>query len=118
MNKPVSIALSLAALLIFAAPSFCKDEVPAPVVKSITASSDYNNNRVEKAADGKPLTRWESEWEDNQWVQVELEAPAMLYGIGIKWETAAAFRYAGIGSNDGNLWVTLAMVEDGIEGEE
>ncbi|MDD5270432.1 MAG: discoidin domain-containing protein [Candidatus Omnitrophica bacterium] len=118
MNKPVSIALSLAALLIFAAPSFCKDEVPAPVVKSITASSDYNNNRVEKAADGKPLTRWESEWEDNQWVQVELEAPAMLYGIGIKWETAAAFRYAVMGSNDGNLWVTLAMVEDGIEGED
>ncbi|MFA5148146.1 MAG: discoidin domain-containing protein [Candidatus Omnitrophota bacterium] len=119
MKKFAGLVLSLvAAQLMLTAPSYCKDEAVAPVIRSITASSDYNNNRVEKAADGKPLTRWESEWKDKQWLQVEFENPVKLYGIGIKWETAAAFRYAVMGSNDGDLWATLAMVEDGNEGEE
>jgi hypothetical protein len=124
MKKFVNcVVLLVATQLLFIPTSYCKDTSEAPaapayVIKNITASTEENNNRPEKVLDGKPITRWESVWKDNQWLQVEFENPVELYGIEIKWETAAAFRYAVMGSNDGNLWVTLAMVEDGNEGED
>ncbi|OGX29656.1 MAG: hypothetical protein A3F87_01660 [Omnitrophica WOR_2 bacterium RIFCSPLOWO2_12_FULL_51_24] len=90
----------------------------AYAMKAITASSDINNNRAEKAVDGKPITRWESEWKDDQWIQAEFESPVVLYGMEIKWETASAYRYKVLGSADGAEWKTLAGIEDGTEGED
>lgn len=108
MKRPLGIIIL--ALLMF--------EPAAYAFKAVTASSDINNNRAEKAADGKPITRWESEWKDNQWIQVEFESPVVLYGMEIKWEAAAAYRYKVLASADGAEWKTLAEIEDGTEGED
>ena len=124
--KKLCTVVTLSALVLFAfiTSAFCEDKSDkpaapaAPAVKAVTASSDINNNRAEKVVDGKPLSRWESEWKDNQWVQIEFEQPVELYGIGIKWETAAGYHYKVQGSLDGEKWQTLAEVNDGTEGED
>ena len=126
MKKAASVAVFLLLFLsAFVIPSYCEDkpaEKPAgpaaPAIKAITASSDINNNRPEKAADNSLRSRWESEWKDNQWIKVEFENPVELYGIEIKWESAAAYHYKVMGSLDGASWKTLAEVEDGNEGED
>ncbi|MDP3786875.1 MAG: discoidin domain-containing protein [Candidatus Omnitrophota bacterium] len=95
---------------------------PLPVrneltIKEVTASSELGGNKPANAVDSNYETRWESVLEDNQWIQVEFNAPVDLYGIGIKWETAAAYRYAVLSSNDGKAWKALAAIDDGNEGE-
>lgn len=86
-------------------------------VKEITVSSESAGNKAANALDANYETRWESAWEEDQWIQVEFKAPAELYGIGIKWETAAAYRYAVLASDDGVTWQTLATINDGNEDE-
>lgn len=103
------IILSLLFLPVFIIPAYCA---------AVTASSEWSNNRPDKAVDGKLTSRWESEWDDNQWIQVEFKEPVELYGIGIIWETAAASRYTVLASNDGATWQTLAKIDDGNEGED
>jgi hypothetical protein len=86
-------------------------------VKEVTASSEISGNKPAYVLDADNNTRWESLSEDNQWIQIEFKAPVELYGIGIKWETAAAYQYAVLSSNDGKSWKTLAEIGDGNEGE-
>jgi len=117
MRRPFGIILMLVAFG-SAAISYAEEAPAAYVIKAVTASSDINNNRAEKAVDGKLITRWESEWKDDQWIQVEFEIPVVLYGMEIKWETASAYHYKVLGSSDGAEWKTLAEVEDGTEGED
>ncbi|MDD5311189.1 MAG: discoidin domain-containing protein [Candidatus Omnitrophica bacterium] len=120
MKRAVSVVVfSLLFLSAFIIPAYCAETpAPTPVIKAVTASSEIDNNRAEKVVDGKPLMRWESEWKDNQWIQVEFEQPVDLYGMEIKWETAAAYRYKVLGSADGAAWQTLAEINDGNEGED
>ncbi len=116
MKKLAGFMVLLSFLFVFSAA--CADGSPSPAVRSITASSDYNNNLPGKAADGKDRTRWESEWKNDQWLQVEFEEPVTLSGIRIKWETASAYTYKILGSLDGAQWQALAEVSDGNEGED
>ncbi len=119
MKTVSAVILSLLFLPIFIIPAYCAETpAPAPAIKAITASSDKDNNRPEKAVDGDLRTRWESELKDNQWIQVEFGQPVDLYGIEIKWETASAYRYKVLGSADGAAWQTLAEINDGNEGED
>ncbi|MDD4879224.1 MAG: discoidin domain-containing protein [Candidatus Omnitrophica bacterium] len=113
------VILSVLFLPAFIVPAYCAGTpAPAPVIKGITASSEIDNNRPEKAIDNSLRTRWESEFRDNQWLQVEFEQPVDLYGIEIKWETAAAYKYKVLGSADGAAWQALAEINDGNEGED
>ena len=120
MKRPLSsIIFALLFLPAFIISAYCAETpAPAPVIKAVTASSVINNNTPEKAVDNNIKMRWESELKDNQWIQVEFEQPVDLYGIEIKWETAAAYRYKILGSADGATWQTLAEINDGNEGED
>lgn len=119
MKKPpiLTIVPLLFLSILIISSAYCAENT-GPVIKTVTASSDIDNNRAEKSVDGKAITRWESEWKDNQWLQIEFEAPVELYGMEIKWETASAYLYKILGSVDGANWKTFAEINDGNEGED
>ena len=59
-----------------------------------TESSHENDETVkENATDGKENTRWGSNSNDNEWIQVDLGENASIYKVRVKWETAYASEY-------------------------
>lgn len=55
--------------------------------KTTTASSIENDQHLaEYATDGSFSTRWSSKYEDNQWLQVDLEKPYDIHNIKLFWE--------------------------------
>lgn len=78
--------------------------------KKATASSEEDGHPAGDAFDGKPDTRWCNNGADvPAWLQVDLEKPATLSGIGITWEKAdARYRYKVEGSADGKEWKLLS----------
>lgn len=68
-----------------------------------------------KAFDGDHATRWESEWSDPQWLQIDLGAAVPLHRMTIHWETAHASVYELLVSStaaDGD-WRSAAAITDG-----
>lgn len=76
---------------------------------AIASSLDPNVDGVtaNDAFDGDLTTRWSSNYEDNQWVQVDLGAPALLCAIDLQWEAAYASAYEILTSNDGEQWQSV-----------
>lgn len=62
------------------------------------------------AFDGKFDTRWESAFEDNQWLQIDLGVKKEFNTILIKWENAYSTEFIIEVSDNGTDW-TLAMEE-------
>ncbi|GAA2586366.1 beta-N-acetylglucosaminidase domain-containing protein [Streptomyces lienomycini] len=58
--------------------------------------------------DGEPGTRWASGYSDEEWVQVELAAPAKVAAVTLAWEGACATEYAVQTSPDGVTWRTVS----------
>lgn len=67
-------------------------------------SSDNGGNTGSKAVDGNTDSRWESAWEDNQWLAVELADIYMIDRVRIVWEGAYAKEYSLEVSPDGVDW--------------
>jgi hypothetical protein len=60
------------------------------------ASSIEGNNPIwgpDKAIDGLMSTRWSSDWDEPQWIVVDLPDPAVVKWIVLHWETAYAADY-------------------------
>lgn len=58
--------------------------------------------------DGLPGTRWASGYADDEWVQVELAAPARVSAVTLAWESACAREYTVRTSRDGVDWKTAS----------
>lgn len=58
-----------------------------------TASSSENATYLgaERAVDGDPGTRWSSEFNDRQWIQVDLGRSQFVCNVVLVWEGAAAY---------------------------
>ncbi|MEV6013599.1 discoidin domain-containing protein [Streptomyces sp. NPDC051976] len=65
------------------------------------------------AVDGKPDTRWSSDWSDPQWLQVDLGHSTTFTHVQLSWEAAYAKAYAIQTSDDGQNWTTVKLVTDG-----
>ncbi|MDO3386239.1 discoidin domain-containing protein [Gilvimarinus sp. SDUM040013] len=75
--------------------------------KSVTVSSvegDYVGNF---AVDGDTTTRWSSDFEDPQWIEIDLGESFNLDRVELLWEAAYASAYLIEGSVDGVSWQTL-----------
>jgi hyaluronoglucosaminidase len=86
-----------------------------------TASSSADETSDFPAAnvnDDDPTTRWSSPAQDDEWVQVQLAAPATLGEVVLHWQDAYAARYAIQTSVDGVNWTTAATVDSGRGGDE
>ncbi|WP_034648742.1 discoidin domain-containing protein [Cellulomonas sp. HZM] len=80
--------------------------------RTATASSVSGANAAALAVDGDGGTRWESQFADAQWIQVDLGSSRHLQRVQIDWETAAAKRFSVLVSNSATgPWTTLATVD-------
>lgn len=87
--------------------------------KTATASSyKGDGGRASLAVDGNTDTRWESEWDDNQWLAVDLEDTYLVDRIHIVWEGAYARSYRLQSSIDGDDWYDFYQESDCKGGEE
>jgi hypothetical protein len=76
--------------------------------RPVTASSSEGASTPASAAvDGDPGTRWASTWNDPQWLQVDLGAPADLSQVTLNWEAAYATAYEIQVSDDAGTWRTV-----------
>ncbi|WP_433268073.1 penicillin acylase family protein [Actinosynnema sp. CS-041913] len=65
------------------------------------------------AVDGKPDTRWASDWTDGQWFQVDLGAPRTVGRVVLRWEAAYAKSYRIEVSADGTRWREVSTIGAG-----
>ena len=73
-----------------------------------TASSSMGNNLPANTLDGNlTTTRWESNWDDNEWIMFDFGAPTAIGSMTLTWENAHASQYMIQISNDGSTWYQL-----------
>ena len=82
--------------------------------KAATASSEKAGNLAAYAIDDDSYTRWESEWSDPQWFEVDLGAPATFSKVLLSWETAYGKAYRLQTSNDNETWTTVYSTTAGV----
>lgn len=77
-----------------------------------TASSTINatTSPASRAFDNDTNTRWESQWSDPQWVQVDLGSTQSVSRVVIDWEAASARTYTIQVSTDNMTWTTVFTV--------
>ncbi|MDA3890520.1 MAG: discoidin domain-containing protein [Salinivirgaceae bacterium] len=73
-------------------------------VSSIENAGLSGNNAV----DGSAITRWSSQYTDDEWIYVDLSADANIESVKITWETAMASNYLVQVSNNASTWNTIA----------
>ena len=80
--------------------------------KTATSSSVGDGNPPGNAVDGDPHTRWSSQYQDGEWIQVDLGAPAAFDKVVLTWETAYARTFRIQVSDDGQSWADVASVDN------
>ncbi|MFI2411813.1 beta-N-acetylglucosaminidase domain-containing protein [Streptomyces sp. NPDC018947] len=78
-----------------------------------TASASSVEQNLDRLApryvnDGLMGTRWASGYSDDEWVQIELAAPARVAAVTLAWESACAKQYTVQTSPDGVAWTTVS----------
>ncbi|MFD2880510.1 discoidin domain-containing protein [Paenibacillus rhizoplanae] len=80
--------------------------------KAVTASENPKQPAA-AAVDGNPGTRWESDFSDPQWIQVDLGSAQTVGRVLLDWEGAYAKAYTIETSADGTNWTTVYMTTTG-----
>ncbi|MBM6404529.1 discoidin domain-containing protein [Phycicoccus sp. CSK15P-2] len=91
----------------------------AALGKPATASSfdPWNGDFSPKqAVDGDLATRWASDWDDDEWIQVDLGSTTSFDHVQLVWEAAYGTAYDVQVSDDGSTWSTVRAVTDGDGG--
>ncbi|WP_410813727.1 discoidin domain-containing protein [Micromonospora sp. 067-2] len=78
------------------------------------SSSDGDSNGPDRAVDGNPRTRWSSQFEDNQWIQVDLGKPVSFDQVTLVWEQAYARDFVVQVSDDGQRWADVKSVSNAV----
>ena len=115
-KRLLSIFLAMVMLLGLFSPAITVSNAAQNVAlnKTATASSSYNSaNTPDKAFDGNPGTRWESEYSDPQWITVDLGKSYNITGVKIVWENAAGKEYKIQVSENNVNWTDVYTVTNG-----
>lgn len=119
MGKPSDLTLSDIRKSHTVTASFEYDTADLALKKPITASSTQEGGfPTTHANDGNPATRWSSTASDPQWISVDLETPAPIYKVGLRWEVACGKDYLIQVSDDGSSWSTVYTRTNGVGGSE
>jgi beta-glucanase (GH16 family) len=78
--------------------------------KITTTSSVRGNNQGAFAVDGNQSTRWESDWNDPQFLTVDLGSAYTLNRVEIDWEAAYATYYQIQLSDNQQQWTTASNI--------
>ena len=126
-REGLAVALTLLAVLALAAPAAAQVEDKA-LGRPATASSveqarpggqcDETRCAPGMATDGNPDTRWESEYLDTEWWQVDLGRPRQVDQVSLLWHLARAESYVISTSLDGVTFTTAADVRLDLSPEE
>ncbi|THV28742.1 discoidin domain-containing protein [Glycomyces paridis] len=87
-----------------------------PASASSTENPDYTP--ASAAFDGDPGTRWSSQFDDDEWLQVDLGDRFDLSSVELVWEGAYAASYEIQVSADGQSWTTVHTETAGQGGTE
>ncbi|BAL89095.1 hypothetical protein AMIS_38750 [Actinoplanes missouriensis 431] len=116
---PLGVTVLAAALLVAANQSAQAADTLLSQGRPALASSVENGEAPAVAAvDGRPDTRWGSQWADPQWIRVDLGATAAITRVVLHWETAYAKAYQIQTSADGAAWTTILSRTGGAGGTE
>lgn len=85
--------------------------------KKTYSSAVIGANTADLAVDGNDGSRWESIYEDNQYMYVDLGSVCKVNGVNINWERAAGKEYTIDISDNAKDWKTIYTVNDGKEGK-
>ncbi|MCX4911521.1 discoidin domain-containing protein [Streptomyces sp. NBC_00878] len=77
-----------------------------------TASTEESDHPAAHATDGDTGTRWSSQYEDHQWIQVDLGAAKRFDRVAILWEPAYPKTYVIQVSDDGDTWTDVKSVSN------
>ncbi|MFB6784979.1 discoidin domain-containing protein [Streptomyces sp. NPDC056352] len=80
--------------------------------RKATASTEESDHPASHATDGDPGTRWSSQYEDHQWIQVDLGSAQKFDRVAIVWETAYPKTYVIQVSDDGEKWTDVTSVSN------
>ncbi len=84
--------------------------------KRVTASSVKHDNIPEYAVDGDPSSRWESQWSDPQWIDVDLGKEVAVNRVMLSWEAAFGRSFDIQVSRDNLHWTTVYSTTTGTGG--
>jgi hypothetical protein len=76
-----------------------------------TASTD-DGSPAPQAIDGNDKSRWSSQYNDDEWIQVDLGAPKAFDQLELLWETAYALLFTVQVSQDGKSWTDVETVSN------
>lgn len=77
-----------------------------------TASTEDPDHPAAHATDGDTSTRWSSEYEDHQWIQVDLGAAQRFDRVAVLWESAYPKTYVIQVSDDADTWTDVKSVSN------
>lgn len=81
--------------------------------KPVEASSVEEPNLPEYVNDGTLKTRWSSLYDDDEYVQIDLQGRFRIERIVLHWEVAYGKDYDILGSLDGEAWFPIVQVRGG-----
>jgi hypothetical protein len=94
-------------------------KIDSAAVSSFDTTSDWAPPpNVKATIDGDLLTRWSSNYTDNQWISFDFGKPKMVSKIIIFWEAAYTVDYDILGSLDNQNWQTILSLKDRRGGVE
>lgn len=77
-----------------------------------TASTEESDHPAAHATDGDAGTRWSSQYEDHQWIEVDLGAAKKFDRVAILWEPAYPKTYVIQVSDDADTWTDVKSVSN------
>ncbi|MFD5074293.1 discoidin domain-containing protein [Streptomyces sp. NPDC058371] len=80
--------------------------------KTATASTQDSGNPASHATDGNPNSRWSSEYQDDQWIRVDLGSSVSFDRVAVVWEQAYPKTYVIQVSDDGDTWTDVKSVDN------
>lgn len=87
--------------------------------KTAVASSQENDGAsANMVTDGSLDSRWSSEWNDDEWIMVDLEQIYRIDEVDLIWESAYGTAYEIQASADGSTWTTVFTENSGNGGTD
>lgn len=86
--------------------------------KKAVASSSTDGKEASMVTSGGSGSRWESEYNDPQWIYIDLEKKEKIERVILKWEAAHAQEYHIQVSNDAKKWKTVYTRKNSEGGTE
>ncbi|WP_115717163.1 glycosyl hydrolase [Gallaecimonas mangrovi] len=89
---------------------------PADGYQLTIASASASSGDASLAIDGNAGSRWESDFSDPQYLELDLGVACDINKMVISWEVANGKHYVLQGSNDNSTWTAIKTVDDDTEG--